>query len=692
MTFASLKLNPGINVEQTPLLNEAGWSQSAALRWRDSLPEKCGGFFHINNTQFTGTATGMHAWSDLAGNGYIGFGTEQFLYDFYAGTLFNITPIRVVDNVAVNFSTVINTPTVTIVDAANGSLATDWVNIVVPVSVGGLVLQGYYLIQTIVDANTYTITAASNAAATVNNGGAVPTFQTFNTNTDVTVVLNNHGLVVNNQFAVHVSLAIGGFTLTGSYSVSSVVDGNTFKIQPGGTATGNAGPTGENSSNVRLSYQIPTGLASSAYVTSGGSGYGRGDYGAGPYGVSSTGTQLVSLRAWSIDNFGQDMVANYIVSPLYIWAPSTSGGAALELNGTNFPGTTDAPTAVGYSFVSAPQQMVICLGANTIGTSTYDPLLVRWCDFRDFTDWTPTSTNAAGSFRIPTGSSLQGGISAPNFTVIWTDIDMWLMIFLGGAGTNVWGFEKIASGVDLLAYGAAGVYQNRVYWPSPDGFFVFDGNSVNIIPCPVWDKFWRNLNHQQAEKVKAAVNSEFQEISWHFPSKDGGGAVDGRITLNVREGSWTYDDAPTTLARSAWIDSNETYGAPIGADANGFLQQQDSNDVYDADGSPLVSLARSGWFSLDEGTYYVMIERFFADLIVKPTTASVQITVYFQDYPLGPVTTYGPYNWSPGSGGPPYSIVRGRGRFASFQISSSGLGVFWRLGNVRYNASKAGQR
>src|SRR6202142_1153062 len=691
MAWASLKLNPGINTELTPLLNEAGWSQAAGIRWRDGLPEKTGGYAHINNSPFIGTATGLHAWSALDTTAYLALGTEQFLYSFYAGTLFNITPIRAVDNVAVNFSTVINTPTVTIVDSANGSAAGDWVNIVVPVSVGGLVLQGYYPIQTIVDANTYTITAPSNATATVNNGGAVPTFQTFNTNVNVTVVLNNHGLVVNNQFAVQVSLSIGGFTLLGSYAVTSVVDANTFKIQPGGGASGNHGPTSENSGNAQLSYQLPSGLASSEYLTSGGGGYGVGDYGAGPYGVSTTGTQLVQLRGWSLDNFGQDLVANYIGSPFYIWVPSTSGGAALLLNSTNFPGATDWPTAVNYSFVSAPQQMVIALGANDIGTSNFDPLLVRWCDIGDFTDWTPSVSNAAGSYRIPTGSALTGGISAPNFTAIWTDIDMWLMIFLGGAGTNVWGFQKIASGVDLLSYGCAAVYQNRVYWPSPNGFFVFDGNAVNLIPCPVWDIFWRNLNHQQAQKVKAAVNSGFQEISWHFPSASGNGSVDSRVTYNLRENTWSYDIPPTTLARTAWVDGGAGYGAPIGCDLNGYLQQQDSHGNYDADGAPLPASVRSGWFSLDEGTYYIMIERFFADLIVKGANPPVQLTVYFQDYPLGPVTTYGPFNWNTSSG-PPYSRVRGRGRFASFQISSSVAGVFWRLGNVRYGAAKAGTR
>lgn len=688
MPYVSLKMRPGIDVESTPLLNEAGFSESAGIRFFQGLPEKIGGWAHLNSVLLTGTATGMHAWSDLSGNAYIAIGTEQWLELFYGGTLYNITPVRTTTNPMVDFSTTMGSAQVTVKDAGNGVVAGDWVNFIVPVSVGGLIIQDDYQVFAVLDADDYIITAASLATASISHGGAVPVFDSTMSSTDLRVTLGSHNLVVGNSFMVQVSTAVGGFTLSGLYTVTSVLTASEFVIQPGGSASSTA-TVSENGGNARIEYAIHTGLASAAYSSLGG-GYGIGPYGGGPYGVSPSGTVLMALRQWFLDNFGQDLLGNYTGSPIYIWAPPAGSGPALELNSSNFPGAQDPPLQVNVSFVAAPQQMVIALGVNEVGGSTFDPLLVRWCDIGDFTNWSPSSTNAAGSYRIPSGSRLIGGISSPNFTVLWTDIDMWLMTFLGGSGTLVWGFTKIASGVDLLAARTCAVYRNLVFWISSNGFFSFDGNAIRQIQCPVWDKFWYNLNRTQVDKVNAQVNSWFQEISWAFPSLAGSGNVDSRITYNIRENSWTYDDVPTQTARTSWIDDN-VYGSPIGTDLTGYLQQQDSDGVYDADGAALPSSIRTGWFSVAEGSIVTMLERLAADFIVTGGSETVQVTVYSQNYPNGPVTTYGPFPYNP-TAGPPYSIVRARGRFMSLAFSSTGMGIFWRAGNVRYFAKPVGRR
>lgn len=693
MPYQSLKLRPGIDVEQSPLLNETGWSFSSAIRFFAGLAQKVGGFARLNMMQLIGVCRGMHGWADLSGNPYIACGTNVFLELFFGGQIYNITPIRATTNPAVDFSTINGSKVITIKDVANGSVALDYVNIIAPVSVGGIVLQGYYQIQTVVDPDNYTIMAASNATATVNHGGAVPSFTTINTNPNVTVLLNNHGYIATNVFPVEVSTTVGGFTLLGSYAVAAVTDANHFTIQPGGNATSGA-TVAENAGNARLQYLIHSGLVDATPSTTGG-GYGLGPYGGGPYGVSGSGAIiLLALRQWFLDNFGQDLIGNFSGSPLYVWVPPDVTTPAIELNTTNFPGATDPPLQVNFSFVAAPYEQVIALGCNIVGTSTFDPLLVRWCTIGDFTDWFPTDANSAGSFHIPEGSKLTGGISAPNFIVVWTDIGMWLMNFLGGTGSVgqvlVFGFNKVADGVEILAARAAGVYRNIVFWPSSNGFLAFDGNAIRQIPCSVWDKFWGNLDRTQIDKVNASVNSYFQEISWNFPSLTGNGEVDSRITYNIRENVWTYDDPGTLMSRTAFIDEN-VYGAPIGTDINGYLQQQDTDGTYDADGSPLPSLARSGWFSMNEGSLLTMIERIEADFIASGG-GNVQLTVFVKDYANGPVRQYGPYNWNTSTGLPYWSIVRARGRFASIQISSTGLGTFWRQGNIRYLSQSAGRR
>lgn len=340
--------------------------------------------------------------------------------------------------------------------------------------------------------------------------------------------------------------------------------------------------------------------------------------------------------------------------------------------------------------------MIIAGGCNVGNTADFDPLLVRWCNQSDYTDWQATSTNQAGSYRIPSGSKLVGGLAAPNFTVLWTDIDMWLMSYLGGTGLAglVWGFSKVAGAAGLLSARACAVFRNLVFYASSNGVYVFDGNRISLVDCPVWDKFWKNLDRQQVDKVNMQVNSYFQELSISSPSADGDGTVDQRITFNIREQTWTYDDRPTLLARTAWIDEN-VYGAPVGTDLQGYIQQQDTEGEYDADGMALAASIRTGWFSIQDGTASMMMERIENDMIVTGGTGNVQVTVYAKDYATEstqyPVRTYGPFTWNVADG-PPWAIVRARGRFMSVEFSSTDMGVFWRLGNTRYLSTYAGRR
>lgn len=694
MPYAALALKPGVDVEKTRLLNSASWSLCSGIRFWQSMPQKAGGWTALNpSAALTGICRGMHAWSDLAGNSYIAAGGAQLLELYVGGVVYDITPLRATTNHTVAFSTSSGSTTVNIKDVSNSAQAGDYIVVFTPVAVGGIVLYGRYPIQTIVDSDNYTITAASAATASVTDGGAVPSFTTVMGSTDVTVALAKHGLIAGQLWNVDVSTTVGGFTLTGEYTVASAAT-NTFVIQPGGTA-GSGATVSENSGNARIEYVLHAGAVSAGYQTGG--GYGGGSYGGGPYGVVSTTPTLVRPRMWFLYHYGQDLIGNYNGSPLYVWDPTLGPSErALELNTANFPDATSPPTRVDFSMMVDQEQMVVCFGCDDT-TGTYDPSLIRWSDLQDFTDWYPTTSNQAGSFHVPSGSRVVGAIAAPNFIVFWTDVDMWLMSYNGGSNAEEpWGFTRISEGVDLIAPHAVGLLGSKVYWPSYNGFYSFDGSSAREITCPVWDKFWLNLNKLQIDKVNIQINSVFNEISWGFPSASGNGEVDQRVTMALGEEvssayydtfTWTYDD-DALWARTSWINNN-VYGPPVGADVNGYLQQHETSN--NANGAALSCYVQSGWFAAQEGSLLSFLERLEADLIVTGGDETVQITVYAQDYPTGPVRTYGPYDWS-ASSGPAWSLVRARGRFFSVRVASSALGVFWRLGHVRYVVEQAGRR
>lgn len=671
MPAQKLTVRPGVNTEATSLLNESGWSLSQFVRFFQGYLQKLGGWVRLISTPLIGTVRAMLAWEDAVSNQYIIFGSESALEVYLAGFLYNITPVIATNTITPSFSTVINTPTVTVTDAGSPAEAGDYIIIVNPIAVGGLVLQGTYLIQSIVDANNYTITAASNATSTANNTGSAALFTTTNLSASVQVTLANHGYMVGGVYTVFISTTVATVVLFGDYIIDSVIDANNFTITANSVA--NANDTGfENADNVSIDYLLPSGPASSS---SQGGLYGAGAYGVGVYGIGQSET-FVPVRLWSFGYWGTDVVASFTGGSLYTW---------ISENGIIGNPATIIPTApVNINagvFTAMPQQQVIALGASVGSGSTTDQMLVRWSDVGDNTSWIATATNQAGSFRIPRGAHISGGLQGPQSAMIWTDVGLWIMQYIGFP--LVYGFTEIGQGCGLIWQNAKCVLAGRVYWVSYNGFFVYDGNSVQPLSCPVWDKIFRNLNTLQQAKVILCPNSYFGEFSVCYPSANST-ENDSRVTCNPVDGTWTFDP-PGAIVRTAWLDQS-SLSVPIGVDQNGLVQQHEFGT--DNDDVAMVSYAQTGFFKIADGLEYTFIERLIPDAILQ--SATLQITLYFQDYPgTGPIYTVGPLTYTQAS---TYLIARGRGRLVSIRIGSSDLGSFWRLGEMIYFGNTAGRR
>lgn len=677
MPFQALRVTPGINTEATDLLNESGWSSSQLVRFFQGFLQKYGGWMRLISTAIFGTARAMLSWEDAASNTYIAVGSEQALEVYFAGVLYNITPVLTTNTITPSFTTTLNNATVKVTDSSTNPAATgDLIIIENPIAVGGLVLQGTYTIGTVIDAHNYNITAASLATAGASNTGSAVLFTTTSTSTTVRVTLNNHGFSTGQTYTAFISTTVGGTTINGPYIVGTVIDANNFNITVASPASGST--TGsENGGNVTIQYLLPVGNASNSNQ---GGLYGQGAYGAGTYGIGSSAT-FVPARLWSFGYWGTDIVASYTNGPLYTW---------ISENGlTGNPATTIATAPLNINagvFTAMPQQQVVACGASDGGGSTTDQMLVRWSDIADNTDWTATATNQAGSFRIPRGAHIAGGLQGPQTTMIWTDVGLWLMAYIGFP--LVYGFTEIGQGCGLIWQNAKAVLAGKVYWMSFNGFFVYDGNSVQAVPCPVWDQVFQNLNTLQTSKIIACPNSYFNEISFCYPSANSN-ENDSRVTLNINDGTWTFDP-PGAIVRTAWLDQSSLI-APLGVDGAGLIQVHETGN--DADGFAMVSFAQTGFFKIAEGLEYTFLERLIPDFLLSNSgsnTSTMQITLYFQDYPSqAPIFTVGPLSYTAALN---YLIVRGRGRLVSIKISSSDVGSFWRLGEMLYFGAPDGRR
>lgn len=123
--------------------------------------------------QYTGTARSLHDWSSLDTQYWISFGTECKLYLVNLLSLYDITPSRNTSTVTDPFTTTLGSAIVTVVDADHGLADGDHVNFISQYTVGGIQVYGSYAVTSIIDPDTYTVTAVSVATSAATGGGEV---------------------------------------------------------------------------------------------------------------------------------------------------------------------------------------------------------------------------------------------------------------------------------------------------------------------------------------------------------------------------------------------------------------------------------------------------------------------------------------------------------------------------------------
>ena len=295
----------------------------------------------------------------------------------------------------------------------------------------------------------------------------------------------------------------------------------------------------------------------------------------------------------------------------------------------------------------------MALGAETGGVQ--QPLLTRWCDQDDFTDWTASTTNQAGSYLLSSGTRLMGGRAVGVNALIWTDTDVWLVTYLGFP--LVFGFTQLADACGLISLRAAGDANGVVMWLSTRGFYVYQtGSGVDPVECPVWDFHFENIDNSQLDQVHCAINALFNEMAWHFPLLTTSPYYSeatpfGYVKTNIVENAWDYG-VSSQYQRTAWLEKNPGSN-PSGTDFSGLIQQHEVS--YDADGQAMAWSWTTGYFSLMEGEEFVFVDLIIPDFVLNWTSAPPVITVNVlaTDYPIGlatnPPLVDGPYTITAGS-------------------------------------------
>jgi hypothetical protein len=448
-------------------------------------------------------------------------------------------------------------------------------------------------------------------------------------------------------------------------------------------------------------------------VASLGYGWGTGTWGLSTWGTPrTTSNATIEAADWSLDNFGEDLIATIRNGKTYIWLPA--GGTGTANRATLVPNN---PTATIQTIVSDRDRHLIHLGTETtIGNpSTQDPMFIRFSDQEDIELYEPTSTNTAGTFRLDDGTTIIGAVRAKDYILVVTDTAAYTIQFVGPPYT--FSIRKVGSNCGLIGKHALVFINGAVFWMGDSGgFFKFDG-TVNDIPCLVEDFVFTTLgsdnlgiNFAQGSQVYAGLNTLYTEINW-FYCKDGSTNIDRLVSLNYDDGTWTTGN----LARTTYEDAKvfkfpyatkyETSLVPTVPTINGatagasyyFIQEIGKNEIINTGGTTTNAIAcfiRSGDFELEvegNGEYFLKIRRFIPDF--KNLEGSADVTIYLRAYPADTTTAKGETFIGPFTIDTSTDKVdtRARARLASIRIDSDAIDDNWRYGIFRVDIQQDGR-
>ena len=514
----------------------------------------------------------------------------------------------------------------------------------------------------------------------------------------ITATDSSHGAVVGDWVTLAGAASLGGLitaaVLNQEYQITGVPTTNTFTFTAvdtaGDTVTANSSDSGNGGAGSDAVYQINAGL--DVYVQA--AGYGSGTWSAGTFGSTSALSANGQLRLWTHDNFGENLIINPRGGSIYRWVEDNGlSTRAVVLSGNLVPTT-------GLQVItSETDRHLIVLGSDPITagarTGTLDPMLIAFSDSEDETEFEPLSTNSAGSLRLSSGSLIIGGLKSRQEVLVWTDTSLYSMTFIGPP--LIFAVNLINEGAGLIGPKASANAPNGVYFMSKNAFYLYNG-SVQKLPCSVQDYVFSDLNLSQAYKCHVAINSEFSEVWFFYPSlEDDTNEISRYVIYNYEEQSWSIG----SLVRYAWLDAG-IENKPIASgtsSSSSYLYTHESgfnNDTIAMDGV----FIESADIDIADGENFAFVKKVIPDVLFATQTGTtpspaMNIVVKSRDYNGDSLTVNSTTQVTTSS---TYSNLRTRSRQLVLRFESDDDNEVdrkdyrWRLGSTRLEVQPSGRR
>ena len=721
---------PGFNKQVTATGAEGQWTGGNNVRFRYGTPEKIGGWDQLGEDKLTGAGRALHHFDDNAGIKYAAIGTNRMLYVYSGGQYYDITPIRTTIT-GCDFTSTSSSTTVTITFPSPHGLADD--DIILMDAVSGVTAIG----------STYTDASFEDIKFMVTAAPTATTIEVTMATAEALTPLSNSGSASGLcYYSVGPAQQLGGYGFgTGNWSGAASGPATTTLVSTIASDAGVTSVTLTSSAAFPTSGEIRIGTEDISFtandtstgILSGGSRAVNGttlalhtagatitnisDYVA--WGEASSADFTINPGLWILDNYGTKLIALIYNGQCFEWDSSIANPT-----GTRATLIAGAPTASRHMLVSPVDRHLIFLGTETtIGDpTTQDDMFIRFSDQESLSDYTPTSTNTAGTQRLAQGSRIIGAIRGRDTMYIWTDAALFLMRFVGQPFT--FSFEHVGTNCGLIGKNACMEVDGTAFWMSENGFFQYSGQ-LQSMPCLVEDFVFDDLNSTPRDLINAGLNNLFGEVSWYYCSS-GSDVVDRVVTYNYLESVmlkkpiWYTGD----LARTAWSDSSifdkphacyydnaDDVSYDVVGNTDGitiYYEHETGTDQVDAGGvvTAIAANVLSGDFDITQkraaqgqmlgtpdlrgdGEYLMKIRRFLPDFITQ--AGDTRITLFLRNYPN---------NSAAGSSLGPFTITsstdkvdtRARARAIALKIENTSTSQNWKLGTFRLDIQPDGRR
>jgi hypothetical protein len=739
MPLQKLQFQPGINKETTSYSNEGGWFDCDKVRFRQGFPEKIGGWGKIGVKSFLGSCRALWPWRTLNLDDFLGVGTHLKYYIESGEGYYDVTPIRLfVDtkknttitvlgvSASASVGEVTTNQNLESVDGVSSAGSVGQVAVITNVDTTVVLSDGLSgtgssgsVSASITTANaSITLTGVSATGSVSGVVQAVTSFSSdisfsaTNASSTITVSEANHGAVENDFVTFSGAVSLGGNItadiLNQEYQINSVIDVDTYTIIARSVDTvseitvdgnyvpspvfANSSDTGNGGTSTTARYQINTGLDTSVL----GNGWGAGAWARGAWGSAADVNVLTdTMRIWTHDNFGEDLLINVMNGGLYYWdasAVSPLTTRAVELK--DLPNSDLAPTIAAKVIVSDVDRHIIAFGCDPLDNiGRQDPLLIRFSDQESVVDWRPSTTNTAGDLRLGSGSRIVTAVETRQQILVFTDVSLHAMQYIGPPFT--FGINMISENITIRSPISVVAVDDTVYWMGKNEFYVYNGG-VQTLPCAVKDYVFSDFNSSQAEKCFGAVNSAFSEVWWYYPSASSSNN-DRYVVYNYLQDIWYYGN----LTRTAWVDRgvNET---PIAAGRDGYLYNHEVgfDDGSTNPASPIAAYIESSQFDIGDGDQFSFVRRLIPDLTFRNSTAetpTANFTVKARNFPGGAYLQNNSKDVEKTASVPVEQFtqdahIRLRGRSIAIKVDSDTTGTGWRLGSPRIDVRSDGRR